>query len=44
MTIITIDALVGLDRRLVYMLPANIPVGPVRLSIQLVENPLAAPV
>ena len=43
MTIVTIDAQVGPDRRLVYTLPPNIPVGPVKLSIQSIEDPLLAP-
>jgi len=43
MTIVIIDAQVGPDRRLVYTLPPNIPVGPVKLSIQPIEDPLPAP-
>jgi len=40
MIAITIDAQVGPDRRLIYTLPSNIPVGPVKLIIQSVEEVL----
>ena len=43
MITITIDAQVGPDRRLVYTLPPNIPVGPVKLIIEAVEESLPAP-
>ena len=42
MTIVTIDAQVGPDRRLIYILPPSVPVGPVKLSIQPIEDPLPA--
>lgn len=38
MNIVTIDARVGPDHRLVYTLPPDIPVGPVKLMIQPVEE------
>jgi len=36
--LVTIDAQVGPDRRLIYTLPSDIPVGPVKLIIQSVEE------
>jgi len=43
MTIVTIDAQVGPDRRLIYILPPSVPVGPVKFSIQPIEDPLPVP-
>jgi len=43
MDAITLDAVVGEDRRLVVELPANVPVGPVKLVIQPVEQAAGEP-
>src|SRR5262249_7429746 len=40
MDVIIIDAEVGQDRRLIYELPPEVPVGPVKLVIQPVKAPL----
>lgn len=41
MDAIIIDAEVGQDRRLIYELPPEVPIGPVRLVIQPIETPPA---
>lgn len=38
MITITIDAQVGSDRRLIYTLPSDVPIGPVKLIIQPIEE------
>ncbi len=43
MNAVTIDARVGSDRQLIYTLPPDIPVGPVKLMIQPIEEVTSAP-